>query len=49
MNIFSQPLSAGIFPDKTKIAKVSPIFKNGKKLLHPIIDQLLYFHVSQNS
>ena len=31
MNIFSQSLSTGIFPDKMKIAKVSPIFKNGKK------------------
>ena len=48
-NIFSQSLSTGIFPDKKKIAKVSPIFKNGKKLLHPIIDQFLYFHVSQKS
>ena len=39
MNIFSQSLSTGIFPDKMKIAKVSPIFKNGKKKqLHPIID-----------
>ena len=31
MNIFSQYLSIGIFTDKMKIAKVSPIFKNGKK------------------
>ena len=31
MNIFSQFLSTGIFPEKLKIAKVSPIFKNGKK------------------
>ena len=31
MNIFSQSLSTGIFPEKMKIAKVSPIFKNGKK------------------
>ena len=31
MNIFSQSLSKGIFPDKMKIVKVSPIFKNGKK------------------
>ena len=31
MNIFSQYLSTGIFPDKMKIAKVSPIFKNGKR------------------
>ena len=30
-NIFSQSLSTGIFPDKMKIAKVSPVFKNGKK------------------
>ena len=31
MNIFSQSLSTGIFPDKMKISKVSPIFKYGKK------------------
>ena len=31
MNIFSQSLSTEIFPDKVKIAKVSPIFKTGKK------------------
>ena len=31
MRIFNLPLSTGIFPDKLKIAKVSPIFKNGEK------------------
>ena len=31
VNIFSQFLSTGIFPDKMKITKVSPIFKNDKK------------------
>ena len=31
MNTFSQSLSTGIFPDKMRIAKVSPVFKNGKK------------------
>ena len=31
MNIFSQSLSTGIFPDKMKITNFSPIFKNGKK------------------
>ena len=31
MHIFNLLLSTGIFPDKLKIAKVSPIFKNGKK------------------
>ena len=41
MNTFSQSLSTGILPDITKIAHVSPIFKNGKKStsMHPIIDQ----------
>ena len=47
MNIFSQSLSTGIFPVEIKIAKVSPTFKNGKKLLHPVIDHFLYFHVFQ--
>ena len=31
INIFSQSLSTGIFPDKTKIAEGSPIFENGRK------------------
>ena len=31
MNIFSQSLWTGIFPDKMKITKVSPLFKSGKK------------------
>ena len=31
MNIFSQSLSTGIFPDKTKTAKISLAFENGKK------------------
>ena len=33
MNIFSKSLSIGIFPDKMKIAKVSPIFKNCRKTI----------------
>ena len=47
MNIYSQSLSTGIFPGKMKITRVSPIFKTVKKLLHPIIDQFLHFHVFQ--
>ena len=31
MRIFNLSLSRGIFPDKLKIGKVSPIFKNGEK------------------
>ena len=31
MHIFNLSLSTGIFPDKLKIPKVSPIFKNGEK------------------
>ena len=31
MHIFNLSLSTGIFPDKIKIAKVSPIFKTDKK------------------
>ena len=31
MHIFNLSPSTGIFPDKLKIAKVSPIFKTGKK------------------
>lgn len=33
MCIFNLRLSSGIFPDKLKIAKVSPIFKNVEKYL----------------
>ena len=33
MQIFNLSLSTGIFPDKLKIAKLSPIFKNGEKNL----------------
>ena len=32
MCIFNLTLSSGIFPDLLKIAKVSPIFKNGEKI-----------------
>ena len=45
MIIVSQSLSAGIFRDKMKIAKVSPTFKNGKKSIASIVDQYMYFHV----
>ena len=30
--IFNLTLSSGIFPDWLKVAKVSPIFKNGEKI-----------------
>ena len=44
MNIFSQ--STGIFPDKMGLAKVSPIFKNGKKAVPPSYRPCyMYFHV----
>lgn len=32
-HIFNQSLSCGIFPDKLKIARVTPIFKSGNKTL----------------
>ena len=46
MHIFNLSLSTGIFPDKLKIAKVSPIFKNGEKDLltnYQLISVLLCF------
>ena len=33
MEVFNQSLSTGIFPDKMKIARVTPIFKADDKLL----------------
>ena len=33
MDIFNLSLSTGIFPDKLKIVKVSPVYKNGEKIL----------------
>ena len=46
MNIFSISSSTGIFPDKLKVVKISPIFKNGEKDLLTI-NQYQFFHVSQ--
>ena len=31
MNIFNLSLSTGIFPERLKVAKVTPIFKKGEK------------------
>ena len=31
MNIFNLSLNTGIFPDRMKVAKVTPIFKKGEK------------------
>ena len=31
MNIFNLSLSTGIFPNRLKVAKVTPIFKKGEK------------------
>ena len=33
MNMFSQSLWTAIFPDRMRIRKVSPIFKDGKKTI----------------
>ena len=46
MRIFNLSLSTGIFLDKLKIAKISPIFKNGKKGLsteYRLVSVLPYF------
>ena len=45
MNIFSISLKKGIFPEKMKIAKVSPIFIKGDKSTFQTIGQYLFFHV----
>ena len=52
MRIFNLSLSTGIFPDKLKIAKVSPIFKNGEKDLltnyWPVSSYWLYNYLTEN-
>ena len=47
INIFIQSLSTRIFPDKMKIVKVSPIFKNGKKSIASNYRPYLYSHPFQ--
>ena len=49
MNILSLSIKKGIFPEKMKIAKVSPIFKIGDKSICMICDNSIYlfFHVFQ--
>ena len=39
---FNSAFQFGILPSHYKIAKVAPIFKSGKKIFRPIIDQYLY-------
>ena len=40
-NMFNLSLQTGIFPDGWKIAKISPVFKEGNKTDAKIIDQFL--------
>ena len=47
MLTFNLSLSTGIFPDKIKIAKVSPIFKNGEKDILSNYLPISVFHVFQ--
>ena len=49
MNIFSLSLHTGIFLDRMKVAKVTPIFKKVKNLAFQIIGQYLFFLVFQKS
>ena len=41
--IINQTLTSGIFPEKLKVAKVVPLFKNGEKLFYPIIVLYRYY------
>ena len=47
MRIFNVSLSTGIFPEKLKIAKASPIFKNDEKDLLSNYQPMSVFHVFQ--
>ena len=47
MRTFNLSLSTGIFPDKLKIAKVSPMLKNGKKNILTNYRPNQFFHVFQ--
>ena len=46
-HIFNKLLQTGIVPDKLKIAKVIPLYKNDNPELFKNIDQFQSFHVSQ--
>ena len=49
LDILAKPVSTlcnlsvyrGVFPDACKVAKLKPIFQNGKKLIHQATDQFL--------
>ena len=47
MYIFKFSFNSGVIQDKLKIARISPIFKNGEKDNSQIIGQYLLFHSSQ--
>ena len=46
LKIFDESMNLGIFPEKMKIAKVTQIFKSGKKELLRNYRQFPYFLVS---
>ena len=48
MNIFSLSLKKGIFPEKIKIAKVSPIFKKGDKSILSNYRPIFVLHIMYN-
>ena len=45
--IVNQSLKTGIFPDKLKLAKITPIFKKGNKHICETIDPFQYYLLSQ--
>ena len=47
-HIFNISLVKGVFPDKLKIARITPVFKKGNNTLVTTIDEFQSYPVSQN-
>ena len=48
VHVFNLSINHGIVPDEMKVAHIIPLFKSGDSATFIIIDQSLFFQVSQN-